>query len=130
MDVRAKLTILADAPTARVVLVGEQPGDQEDLVGRPLIGSTGQVLDEALAFARLSRDDIYITNSVKHFHWEPQGKHRLHKKPPTRNSANRSGFCGGFQKGIHHRVTETPRRREKERAVLRPRLLGGSAPLR
>jgi DNA polymerase len=69
---------LADA---EVVFVGEQPGDQEDLAGRPFIGPAGQVLDEALAEAGIARRDLYLTNAVKHFKWEPRGKRRIHRTP-------------------------------------------------
>ena len=69
-------------PTAaRIMLVGEQPGDQEDLAGTPFIGPAGKVLDDALRQAGLGRDTIYLTNAVKHFKWEPRGKRRLHKTP-------------------------------------------------
>jgi uracil-DNA glycosylase family protein len=67
--------------TARVMMVGEQPGDKEDLQGRPFVGPAGAVLDKALAAAGIERADIYLTNIVKHFKWEPRGKRRLHKKP-------------------------------------------------
>lgn len=70
--------------TAKLMLVGEQPGDEEDRAGTPFIGPAGRELDEALRRAGIGRDDIYVTNAVKHFHWEPQGKRRLHKKPPAR----------------------------------------------
>ena len=66
---------------ARVVLVGEQPGDQEDLAGRPFVGPAGRVLDKALDEAGIDRADVYVTNVVKHFKWEPRGKRRIHKKP-------------------------------------------------
>ncbi len=66
---------------ARLMLVGEQPGDQEDLEGRPFVGPAGRVLDEALAEARIPRETAFVTNVVKHFKWEPQGKRRLHSKP-------------------------------------------------
>lgn len=66
---------------AHVMLVGEQPGDKEDLQGRPFVGPAGTVLDQALAAAGIQRNDVYVTNIVKHFKWEPQGKLRLHKKP-------------------------------------------------
>lgn len=66
---------------ARVMLVGEQPGDKEDLQGRPFVGPAGAVLDKALASAGIDRNDVYVTNIVKHFKWEPRGKRRLHKKP-------------------------------------------------
>ena len=68
---------------ARVMLVGEQPGDKEDLQGRPFVGPAGAVLDKALAAAGINRNDVYVTNIVKHFKWEPRGKRRLHKKPNT-----------------------------------------------
>jgi DNA polymerase len=66
---------------ARVMMVGEQPGDKEDLQGRPFVGPAGAVLDKALAAAGIDRNDVYVTNIVKHFKWEPRGKRRLHKKP-------------------------------------------------
>jgi uracil-DNA glycosylase len=66
---------------ARVVMVGEQPGDKEDLQGRPFVGPAGAVLDKALEAAGIDRDDVYVTNIVKHFKWEPRGKRRIHKKP-------------------------------------------------
>lgn len=66
---------------ARVMMVGEQPGDKEDLAGHPFVGPAGAVLDRALAAAGIARDDVYITNVVKHFKWEPRGKRRIHKKP-------------------------------------------------
>ena len=67
--------------SARIMLVGEQPGDEEDLRGRPFIGPAGKVLDDALQAAGLNRGEIYLTNAVKHFKWEPRGKRRLHKRP-------------------------------------------------
>jgi uracil-DNA glycosylase len=66
---------------ARVMLVGEQPGDREDLEGRPFIGPGGAMLDRALEDAGLAAGDAYVTNAVKHFSWEPRGKRRIHKKP-------------------------------------------------
>src|SRR5947199_6527905 len=66
---------------ARVMLVGEQPGDKEDIQGRPFVGPAGAVLDKALVAAGIDRNDVYVTNIVKHFKWEPRGKRRLHKKP-------------------------------------------------
>jgi uracil-DNA glycosylase len=66
---------------ARVMLVGEQPGDQEDIQGRPFVGPAGKILDKALAEAGIDREDVYVTNAVKHFKWEPRGKRRIHKKP-------------------------------------------------
>jgi DNA polymerase len=66
---------------ARVMLVGEQPGDQEDIQGRPFVGPAGKILDKALEEAGINRDEVYVTNAVKHFKWEPRGKRRIHKKP-------------------------------------------------
>ena len=69
------------ARKARVLFVGEQPGDQEDLQGAPFVGPAGALLDKALADAGFTREDVYLTNAVKHFKWEPRGKRRIHKKP-------------------------------------------------
>jgi DNA polymerase len=63
------------------MLVGEQPGDREDLEGRPFVGPAGQLLDEALAEAGIDRTLAYVTNAVKHFRWTPRGKRRIHQKP-------------------------------------------------
>ena len=71
------------AADAALMLIGEQPGDQEDLQGRPFVGPAGKVLDRALVAAALDRGEIYITNAVKHFKNEPRGKRRLHTKPDT-----------------------------------------------
>jgi len=68
---------------ARVMLVGEQPGDKEDLAGKPFVGPAGRILDKALADAGIPRDETFVTNAVKHFKFEPRGKRRLHKKPDT-----------------------------------------------
>jgi len=67
--------------SAAIMLVGEQPGDEEDLRGHPFVGPAGRVLDEAIAAARLDRKRLFVTNAVKHFKWEPRGKRRLHKRP-------------------------------------------------
>jgi DNA polymerase len=66
---------------AAAVFIGEQPGDQEDLAGKPFVGPAGKVLDDALAEAGIPREEIYVTNAVKHFKWEPRGKKRIHAKP-------------------------------------------------
>jgi DNA polymerase len=66
---------------ARIMLVGEQPGDQEDKQGKPFVGPAGAVLAKALAEAGIERGDVFITNAVKHFKFEPRGKRRLHKRP-------------------------------------------------
>ena len=67
--------------TATVMFIGEQPGDKEDLSGRPFVGPAGALLDRALEEAGIDRSKVYVTNVVKHFKWEPRGKRRIHKKP-------------------------------------------------
>lgn len=67
--------------SARMMLVGEQPGDKEDLEGAPFVGPAGRLLDEALAEAGIDRPAAYVTNAVKHFKWTPRGKQRIHKTP-------------------------------------------------
>jgi uracil-DNA glycosylase len=67
--------------SAEIVFVGEQPGDKEDLAGRPFVGPAGRVLDEALELAGIDRSLAYVTNAVKHFKWTPRGKRRIHQKP-------------------------------------------------
>jgi DNA polymerase len=79
---RATQTVFGEGePGARVMLVGEQPGDREDVEGEPFVGPAGQLLDRALTDAGIVRGDAYVTNVVKHFKWEPRGKRRIHKKP-------------------------------------------------
>src|SRR5688572_30703550 len=73
--------------TAKVMFVGEQPGNDEDLAGRPFVGPAGKLLDVALVEAGIDRDEVYVTNVVKHFKWEPKGKRRIHKKPNAREIA-------------------------------------------
>jgi len=68
-------------PNAKIVFVGEQPGDREDRTGRPFVGPAGLLLDRALVEAGIDRSHVYVTNAVKHFKWEPRGKRRIHKKP-------------------------------------------------
>lgn len=74
-------------PRAHVMMVGEQPGDREDIEGHPFVGPAGRLLDDAMAEAGIERDKVYLTNAVKHFKWEPRGKTRLHKKPSAREVA-------------------------------------------
>ena len=75
-------TVFGDGPAnADVVLVGEQPGDKEDLAGEPFVGPAGRVLDEAMEAAGIDRSRAYVTNAVKHFRWRPRGKRRIHEKP-------------------------------------------------
>ena len=78
----ATQTVFGEGPAkARIVIVGEQPGDQEDLAGKPFVGPAGQVLNKALGDAGIERTKVYITNAVKHFKFEPRGKRRIHSKP-------------------------------------------------
>jgi DNA polymerase len=82
---RATQTVFGTgAIQARVLFVGEQPGDVEDRSGLPFVGPAGKLLDRALHAAQIKRDLCYVTNAVKHFKWEPQGQRRLHKKPTSR----------------------------------------------
>ena len=74
----------AGDPHARVMLVGEQPGDEEDKKGLPFVGPAGRLLDRALEAAGVDREDLYVTNAVKHFKWQLRGKRRLHKTPAQR----------------------------------------------
>jgi len=74
-------------PRARLMLVGEQPGDVEDREGHPFVGPAGRLLDKALAEAGVDRARVYVTNAVKHFKWEPRGKRRMHKTPAQREIA-------------------------------------------
>ena len=81
----ATQTVFGEGPArAAVMLVGEQPGDQEDLAGRPFVGGAGHMLDRGLAEAGIDRGQVYVTNAVKHFKFEPRGKRRIHKKPSER----------------------------------------------
>jgi uracil-DNA glycosylase family protein len=73
--------------SSAMMIVGEQPGDQEDRTGQPFVGPAGKLLDRALKDAGIARRDTYVTNAVKHFKWEPRGKRRLHKKPSPREIA-------------------------------------------
>jgi uracil-DNA glycosylase len=66
---------------ARVMMVGEQPGDEEDVAGQPFVGPAGRLLDQMMEAAGLPRDQVYLTNAVKHFKWKPRGKRRMHQKP-------------------------------------------------
>jgi DNA polymerase len=78
----ATQTVFGEGPAdAEIVFVGEQPGDKEDLQGRPFVGPAGLLLDRALAEAGIDRGRVYVTNAVKHFKFEPRGKRRLHKRP-------------------------------------------------
>jgi len=79
---KATQTVFGEGPPdAPLVFVGEQPGDQEDLAGKPFVGPAGQMFDRALADAGIDRGRVYVTNAVKHFKFEPRGKRRIHQKP-------------------------------------------------
>ena len=81
---RATQTVFGEGSSrAQILFVGEQPGDQEDIAGRPFVGPAGKIFDEALAAVGIARKDVYVTNAVKHFSWTPseRGKRRIHKKP-------------------------------------------------
>jgi DNA polymerase len=79
---RGTQTVFGEGPSgARVMLVGEQPGDQEDLAGEPFVGPAGQLLRDALREAGLDPEEVYLTNAVKHFKWQPRGKRRIHERP-------------------------------------------------
>jgi uracil-DNA glycosylase family protein len=85
---RATQTVFGEGPKrAPIMLVGEQPGDYEDVAGKPFVGPAGKILDRALAEAGINRDEVYVTNAVKHFKWEPRGKRRIHQKPNSREIA-------------------------------------------
>jgi len=85
---RATLTVHGEGPIdARLMLVGEQPGDSEDLRGRPFVGPAGQLLDRALAALGWPRESVYLSNTVRHFKYEPRGKRRIHKTPAQQEIA-------------------------------------------
>src|SRR5881409_1049986 len=79
---RGTQTVFGEGPRrAAMMLVGEQPGDYEDVAGRPFVGPAGKIMDRALEDAGIDRTQVYVTNVVKHFKWEPRGKKRIHQKP-------------------------------------------------
>jgi uracil-DNA glycosylase family protein len=79
---RATQTVFGEGPeNARVIMVGEQPGDNEDQQGKPFVGNAGKLLDRALEAAGVARSEVYVTNAVKHFSWVERGRRRIHKKP-------------------------------------------------
>ena len=84
----ATQTVFGEGPKkAAIMLVGEQPGDQEDVAGTPFVGPVGEIMDRALEEAGIDRERVYVTNVVKHFKWEPRGKRRIHQKPNSREIA-------------------------------------------
>ena len=81
-------TVFGEGPKAApMMLIGEQPGDYEDVAGKPFVGPAGKIMDRALEDAGIDRKQVYVSNAVKHFKWEPRGKRRLHKKPNSREIA-------------------------------------------
>jgi uracil-DNA glycosylase family protein len=85
---RATQTVFGEGPKgAPMMLVGEQPGDYEDVAGKPFVGPAGKIMDRALEEAGIDRSQVYVTNAVKHFKWEPRGKRRIHQKPNAREIA-------------------------------------------
>lgn len=85
---RATQTVFGEGPKrAAMILVGEQPGDYEDVAGKPFVGPAGKIMDRALEDAGIDRSQVYVTNAVKHFKWEPRGKRRIHQKPNSREIA-------------------------------------------
>jgi DNA polymerase len=89
---------------AKIIFVGEQPGDQEDLQGHPFVGPAGRLLDKALVEAGIARNEVYITNAVKHFKWEPQGKRRKHKRPSAAEVAACRPWLAAELNVIHPRI--------------------------
>lgn len=103
---RGTQTVFGEGPSrAEIMMVGEQPGDAEDLAGHPFVGPAGKLLDRALEEAGIDRTKVYVTNVVKHFKWEPRGKRRIHAKP----NAAEIGACRPWL--------------ETEVALVRPRVL-------
>jgi len=92
------------AEHANILLVGEQPGDMEDRQGHPFVGPAGRMLDKALAEARISRDEVYITNAVKHFRWIQRGKRRLHQKPAVRQIMACKPWLEAEMESIHPKL--------------------------
>jgi uracil-DNA glycosylase family protein len=85
---RGTQTVFGEGPKqATMMLVGEQPGDYEDVAGKPFVGPAGKIMDRALEEAGINRKEVYVTNAVKHFKWEPRGKRRIHQKPNSREIA-------------------------------------------
>jgi uracil-DNA glycosylase family protein len=84
----ATQTVFGEGPrSASMMLIGEQPGDSEDLAGKPFVGPAGKMMDRALEEAGIDRKQVYVTNAVKHFKWEPRGERRIHQKPNSREIA-------------------------------------------
>src|SRR5436309_3623488 len=85
---KATQTVFGEGPKrATMLMIGEQPGDYEDVAGKPFVGPAGKIMDRALEDAGIDRSQVYVTNAVKHFKWEPRGKRRIHQKPNSREIA-------------------------------------------
>jgi len=101
----ATQTVFGEGPKdANVMLVGEQPGDMEDRQGHPFVGPAGRLLDRALIEAGISRDEVYITNAVKHFKWIQRGKRRLHQKPVIRQVVACKPWLEAEIQAVHPKV--------------------------
>ena len=101
----ATQTVFGEGPKdANVMLVGEQPGDMEDRQGHPFVGPAGRLLDKALIEARIPRDEVYITNAVKHFKWIQRGKRRLHQKPVIRQVVACKPWLEAEIQAVHPKV--------------------------
>lgn len=101
----ATQTVFGEGPQhASVMLVGEQPGDMEDREGYPFVGPAGRLLDKALAEAKIPRDQVYITNAVKHFRWIQRGKRRLHQKPAIRHVVACKPWLEAEREVVHPKV--------------------------
>jgi uracil-DNA glycosylase len=98
-------TVFGEGETrAEVMFVGEQPGDREDIEGRPFVGPAGRLLDQALERAGIERGQVYVTNVVKHFKWKPRGKRRIHQKPNAEEIAACRGWLEGELEAVKPRV--------------------------
>jgi uracil-DNA glycosylase len=85
---RGTQTVFGEGPKhATMIVIGEQPGDYENVAGKPFVGPAGKIMDRALEEAGIDRSQVYVTNAAKHFKWEPRGKRRIHKKPDSREIA-------------------------------------------
>ena len=98
-------TVFGEGPRdARVMMVGEQPGNEEDLQGHPFVGPAGRLLDKALVEAGIDREIVYLTNAVKHFKWKPAGKRRLHQKPAASEVAACKPWLNGEIEVVHPEI--------------------------
>lgn len=104
----ATQTVFGEGPRkAKLMLVGEQPGDREDVEGEPFVGPAGRVLAQALDGAGIDRGDVYLTNAVKHFKWRPRGKRRLHQTP---RAGELEAALGEFIENLRHLAREMEKR--------------------